>query len=345
MNEVIDGSTGEVVNGNGAHLVRLPQAGDGSGVNLLKILEERAKLLERILDYAIAATHTEQWFDLGGKAWPSGPACESMARRCGVSITNVRNTKRQSSDDKGDFYIYVCEATASLPSGFDSIEAFGTCSSRDTFLGTETSAGRAMSEIDEGNIMKAAYTNMLVNAVTRLLGVRNLSWERLGGLGLDRSKMGAVKYNSGAKGGGQQAAGANIELKFGKAKGKTIGELTDAELVDYLAIFEKDLANPEKEKYRSNTEKQIAAVKAVQASRANAKAGTETKAPENASPYERIKALFNAANYPPEKRLETVKRVTQTDSAEKLTEAHVKAIADALQVWKSEQGQAGGEKW
>lgn len=345
MNEqVVDGSTGEVV-GNLGQMVRLPTAGEQSP-NLLKILEERAKLIERILDYAIGATHPQQWCDFAGKPWPTGPACESMARRCGVSITNVRSTKRSSSDDKGDFYLYVCEATVQLPSGFDSIEAFGTCSSRDTFLGTETSAGRKVSEIDEGNIMKAAYTNMIVNGVTRLLGVRNLSWDRLAALGLDKSKMGSVQFASGSRGGGQQASGSDLEFKFGRCKGKKVGEVDDSDLHYYLGIFEKDLADPEKAKYKANTEKQIAAVKAEQAKRANAKAGTEAKTNgTQPSVWSRISQILSSLGMPTDKHGEFARGVTKKTQPSELDEADVAAVHDAAQLWKQQNAQASGEKW
>ena len=259
---------------------------DPSQIDLLGMIEKRNKLLERVLEYAIKATHPEQWTDLGGSPWPSAAACESMARRCGVKWHGLQHNKRMSSDERGDFYLYECTGTVELPSGFDSIEALGTCSSRDTFLGTETNAGRELSEIDEGSIMKAAFSNFIVNGVTRLLGVRRLSWARLAELGIGRDGMSKVEFNAGSKGGGQKAAGADIEVKFGKAKGQTIGQLSDEHLAWYLEVFEKDLADPEKAKYRANTEKQIAAVKAQQAARAS-----KPRTNGEPTPYEKCFAL------------------------------------------------------
>lgn len=335
-----DTRTGEVVETSPVQsLVRVQ---NDVAPDLLKMIENRGALLERILDYAIKSTHPEQWFDLGGKPWPSGSACESMARRCGVSIINVQKLKRQSSDDRGDFYIWECSATFVLPSGYDSIEAFGTCASRDNFLGTDTGAGRELSEIDEGNIMKASYTNMLVNGITRLLGVRNLSWQRLEQLGLSRGAMGKVEYKSGSKGGGQQAAGGDLEIKFGKGKGKKLSELDDADLAYYLGRFEADVTDPEKAKFKTNAEKQVAAAKAEQARRANAKAGTEAKPTGPVTIWQRVQQLLGVAGIAPEKQGEWVKGVTGKTHPKELVEEDVAAVQTAL---AKEKAQAGGDGW
>lgn len=337
--EQYDTVTGEVVHPVQT-LARVPVATSG-GPDLLEILNKRNHLLERVLDYAISATHPEQWFDLGGKPWPGGPACESMARRCGVSVTSVRTTKRPSSDDKGEFYLYLCEGVVSLPSGFDSIEALGTCSSRDTFLGTETNAGRELSEVDEGSILKAAYTNMIVNGVTRLLGVRSLSWDRLATLGLERGKMGKVEFNAGAKGGGQKAAGSDLVFKFGPGKDKKVSDATDDDLAWYVPRFEKDLGDPEKAKFKKNTETQLATVKAEQARRANAKAGTTAMTSTAVSLWARIQQLLTEAKMDPAKHGEFVKSVTKKVGPNQLLESDVAAVHDALDVLEKEKSQAG----
>lgn len=333
-----DGQTGEVIDGQ---LVRAPQQGS-TPVDLLAIIEKRNQLLERVLQYAIQATHAEQWNDLGGKPWPTGPACEAMARRCGVSLTNVSQQKQLSSDDKGEFYIWVVRGTASLPSGYDSIEVFGTCSSRDSFLGTETTAGRAMSEIDEGNIMKAAYTNMEVNAITRLLGVRNLSWDRLGQVGLDRSKMGKVDYESGARGGGKRAEGGDIEIKWGNGKGKKLRELNDEDLAFYVSRWAEEIekADPAKAKFKANTEKSLAAGKEEQAKRANAKAGTAAPgAQTSVTVWQRLQQLAAAQNLPIEKLKELIKQIVKKEKVNptELTEKDLTDIADAIALLKKQE--------
>lgn len=327
MNEQREGQ-GEVVSGT---LVRQQPVEDE-----LQRLERRATLMPRLIELAIKSTHPAQWMNLGGKPWPTGAACEVMARTCGVKISDVHLEKEWSKDNLGEFYIYRCTGTFSLPTEYDSVVVVGTCTSRDQALGTETGEGRELSDVDEGNIMKAAYTNMEVNGVTRLLGVRNYDWERLAKYGIAKDGLASVEYEAGAKGGGRsKATGADIEIKFGKAKGKKIGELTDDELVDHRSFFEKSLKSDDANevKYRKNTQKNFDAVVAVQAERANAKAGTAAK-PASTAPsfWERLKVLAASRNVK-EDRLKTLtKGAMKKDKVlpSEITEADFSAIADAL---------------
>jgi DNA polymerase III delta prime subunit len=72
----------------------------------------------------------------------------------------------------------------------------GTCSSRDKFFSESKGVLKPDSDIDETNIKKAAYTNMTTNAVSRLLGLRNLTWEQLKAGNINKEKLQAVDYNS-----------------------------------------------------------------------------------------------------------------------------------------------------
>jgi hypothetical protein len=260
-------------------------------IDPLAIIEQRNKMLEKVLDYAIRATHSGQWVNQNGKPWPMAAAAEVMARRCAVRVRDVKSKKLPSSDDKGPFYLYLVEATASLPGEWDSIEAMGTCSSRDQFLGTETGAGRALSEIDEGNILKAAYSNMLVNAVTRLLGVRNMTWERLAELGIDQGGAAKVEYRHGSQGGGGAAKpSGDLKVKFGRNKDKMLSECPDADIRWLIACWEKDLKDSSKSKFHANSQESIKIARAILESRSGAQkpapsAPASSDSDEEASPF------------------------------------------------------------
>lgn len=243
-------------------------------VDPLVIIEQRNELLGRLLNYAIQATHAGQWVDQQGKPYPTAAAAEVMARRCAVRIDGVQVNKSQSSDDKGQFYLYVATCTASLPGEYDSIQAIGTCSSRDQFLGTETQNGRVLSEIDEGNIMKAAYSNMVVNAVTRLLGVRNMTWEQLEKLGIAKDGAAHVEYQKGGRGGGGTGSTSDPQIKWGNGKGKRVSELEDKDLAFYLRKYEEDVLKEDPKWHKANVTMRDA-LKAETAKRA----GKTTEAP------------------------------------------------------------------
>jgi hypothetical protein len=315
---------GEVVN-RGALMKSQPDE--------LERLERRAALMPRLIELSIRSTHPAQWMNISGKPWPTGAACEVMARTCGVKITNVKLEKQDSLDDKGPFYNYVATGTFSLPTDYDSVEVVGTCSSRDQALGTEAGDGRKLSEIDEGNIMKAAYTNMEVNGVTRLLGVRNFSWERLKEYGIDKDGLASVEFEQGAKGGKARSPALEEVVKFGPAIGQSFAAMNDGDLNTYLEIYKKEIPDPEKAKFKRKNEGRVTAITAELARRANEKAGTAaSKTNSQPSFWERLKQLAGARNVPEDTLKAVTKRVLQTDKVtpSELTEAQFSAIADAL---------------
>ena len=75
----------------------------------------------------------------------------------------------------------------------------GTCSQRDAFFAKAKGEWLDSIEVDETNIMKASYSNFVVNGITHLLGLRNLTWEQVVNAGIDKSKVLKVDYQSGSK--------------------------------------------------------------------------------------------------------------------------------------------------
>jgi hypothetical protein len=255
-------------------------------------LERRAAAFDRLLAIAISATQPHHWFDQQGKPYLGAAGSEVVGRKLGVKWAGVQYTQSKFEDDKGEYYEWSVTATFSLPGGLDSIESIGTCSSRDNFLGTETRAGRELADVDIGNIRKAAYSNMIVNGVTRLLGIRGLTWQQLSQFGITADGATKVDYKTGNKGGGAPTGGdGGLTFKFGRCKGKGVFEVSADDLNWYLASFKKDLGDPEKAKYKANTEKQIAAVEHELARRANEKAGVGAKPAAGPSMWSRIITL------------------------------------------------------
>lgn len=304
-----------------------------SEADILAIVEKRNQLLERLLDYSLSATNPTHWSNQQGKPYLGAAGSEAVARRCAVRIANTKWFREDRADDKGDFYQYVYTGTFSLPGSYDSIEAVGTCSSRDQFLGTETSAGRKLSEVEEGNILKASYSNMMVNGVQRLLGLRSLTWERLAKYGITPDAVQSVNYKSGARGGGSSGNGGGAnEIRFGNAKGKVIEQLTDQDLKWYRDAFARDLQNPEKEKYKSNNERMLKAIEAEIGKRASgAPAGGPT-----ASPFQKIMAIAQKLNIAANAVGPIVKGSTGKASAHALTEEDVAKAEAALTQYAQE---------
>lgn len=312
----------------------------------LASLDRRNRLMDRILGYAITSTFPSQWMDIGGKPYPTGPACEAMARRCAVSITDVESEREEREDEMGSFYLWTYRGRFSLPGGRDVIHAEGHCSSRDQFLGSPPpkvgeKAIREEWEVEEGNIRQAAYTNMTNNGITRLLGVRNLSWERLCALlGVEREKFGSVHFDQGGRGGGRGKSSDDVEIKWGTAKGKKLSELSDDDVKFYLGAWKRDLEDASKEKYHSSCKRNIEVAEKLLAGRANKASGvsSDTQNGQTISVWKRVLALDEAKGVGEADLKSVVKDSTKKQNAAELVEADLSTIKAALADWKKKVG-------
>jgi hypothetical protein len=160
--------------------------------------ERRAEVLKKVLTVAIKRTNPTDWVDQNGKPYLGGSGCEKIAPLFGLKMEGCVNQRNEREDEKGKYYIYTFMARFHWAAG--DIEAIGTCSSRDKFFAWDKEAKgyKPLYEVDETNIMKAAYTNLTVNGVTRALGIRSLTWEDLERAGLKRDSVAKVEYNKGA---------------------------------------------------------------------------------------------------------------------------------------------------
>lgn len=200
--------------------------------DVLAIAEKRSTMLKRFIELSLKHTNKIDWVDQNGKPYLTASGAEKVARLFGVKIHSVNYRKVHSQDDRGDFYIYEYTGVAELPSKFDSIEAVGTCTSRDVFFAKKGQEWRKLSDIDESNIMKAAYSNLLVNAITRLLGIRNMTWEQVEAAGaFKRSDVQKVEYQNGSQVGGYMISEAQGKRLYAKCKAANVtGETLKAHL-------------------------------------------------------------------------------------------------------------------
>jgi len=166
---------------------------------IIALAETRLKNVEKLITLSLSRTNENDWVDQNGRPYLTGSGAEKIARLFGIKLHSIESKKIESRDEKGPFYFYQYTGVAELPGGIDSIEAVGTCSSKDVFFAKKGGEWKPMSEVDETNIMKSAYTNFEVNAITRLLGIRNLTWDRVKAAGIKVDKVAKVQYQSGAQ--------------------------------------------------------------------------------------------------------------------------------------------------
>lgn len=214
---------------NERELVVLP----GTGItettdDIIASAERRLAKVEKIIELSLKRTNQNDWVDQQGKPYLTSSGAEKIARLFGVCWKILKSEKIISEDEKGHFYFYQVTGVFSLGKGVDSIEAVGTCSSKDQFFAKVHGELRPLSEVEETNIMKAAYSNCVVNGITRLLGIRNLTWEQVKAGGIDQSKVAKVDYATGGAGGGKiSEAQAKRFFAIAKTSGKKEEEIRE----------------------------------------------------------------------------------------------------------------------
>jgi hypothetical protein len=183
--------------------------------DIISIAQRRENIIDKLMTLALKRTNERDWMSVEGGPYIGHSGAEKVARLFGIKLYNIQTVKEWSEDSKGRFYIYKTTGASALPGGFDSIEALGTCSQRDKFFAWTNGAWKDTAEIDETNIMKASYSNFVVNAITHLLGLRNLTWEDLKGVGIDPSKVQKVEYQKGSQKSELSESGKALRTKLG----------------------------------------------------------------------------------------------------------------------------------
>jgi len=171
----------------------LPAIADNTIIAVAENAEKRIEAVKKIKSLALKVTNGLDWVDMGGKPYLQSSGGEKIARLFGISWQINEPT---ITTEEGGHFTYTYTGIFSL--GGVSIEAVGTRSSKDPFFSRAHGSDVLPSEIDKGDVKKAAFTNLTANGITRLLGIRNLTWEELGVAGIQKGK--GVTYNQGDQG-------------------------------------------------------------------------------------------------------------------------------------------------
>ncbi len=166
-------------------------------VELAAQAERRVEAINKIKQYSLRLTQPGDWVDQNGRPYLQVSGAEKIARLFGISW---RIDEPIREELEGGHYIYTYKGYFSLAGA--EIEAIGSRSSKDPFFKRYVYVNGERkelppSEIDPGDVKKAAYTNCIGNGITRLLGLRNISYEDLEKVaGIKREQITKIKYGS-----------------------------------------------------------------------------------------------------------------------------------------------------
>lgn len=178
----------------------LPAIADTSLTALADQAEKRIEAMNKIKKIALRLTNAHDWVDENGRPYLQASGAEKVGRLFGISW---RISEPLKDDLEGGHFMFTYTGEFSLAGA--TIEAVGTRSSKDPFFkkykyGDDQRIELPPSEIDPGDVKKAAYTNLLGNGITRMLGIRNLTYDDLQEFaGISKNQITSVEFKKGGK--------------------------------------------------------------------------------------------------------------------------------------------------
>jgi len=188
-----------------ADVVSTPIA-DETLISLAEQAEKRIDAMAKIKRVSLKLTNRHDWTDQGGKPYLQVSGAEKIARMFGISW---KISGPDFEPQEGGHFAFTYKGYFSLAGA--SIEVIGTRSSKDGFFkkydwskkdtdGNNVKTELPPSEIDRGDVKKAAYTNCIGNGITRILGLRNMTYEDLEEFaGIKKEDIGKVDYKKKGK--------------------------------------------------------------------------------------------------------------------------------------------------
>jgi hypothetical protein len=135
---------------------------------LKEIAEKRVKFFRMLALLSLERTSVHDWADMGGKPYLQATGAEKIAPLWGINTWDTKITIEMDAETGLPTY-QVSGRVGSRVLGIE-MDVIGGRNANDDFF-------RKQPHLDLEDVRKAAYSNFLVNAITRLVGLRGLTWE------------------------------------------------------------------------------------------------------------------------------------------------------------------------
>lgn len=173
----------------------VPAIADDTLLAIAKMAEARIDAVIKIKQLALKVTNASDWTDQQGKPYLQASGSEKVANLFNISW-QIDEPRMEEEVDGAITYIY--KGRFSL--GGRAIEVEGSRSSRDEFFKKyvwENGEKKGEKPLDRRDLKMAAMTNLLGNGITRILGIRNLTWEDLEAFaGIKKEQVAAIQYKT-----------------------------------------------------------------------------------------------------------------------------------------------------
>jgi hypothetical protein len=160
--------------------------------DFVKQFEKGVEVYKRWVSVCYRLTRESHWLRRDTKYSLQGPGAEALMNPLGISFERPTFRREDMTDERGGFYAYWCEGYVESRTLSRRGWYIGYSDSRDQFFiarpGWNPKSG-------EGDVKKSAMMNWIVNAVTRIAGIRDPDPESLKAAGLKPEQIPVADYS------------------------------------------------------------------------------------------------------------------------------------------------------
>jgi hypothetical protein len=168
--------------------------------------EKRVEVYKKIRLVSLKSTAPQDWLNHHGNPYLTDDGAKAVAKIWGIDIFGLKVWKDFTSDENGPYFIVYASGKAYSKSLKAYVEDIGVCSQHDEFFGVADKKFKALSDLDEGSITKAAVTNLRQRLIKAIVGLKNVTWDELAQAGFNVEQIKAGKVIEGKAGGQKQKA-------------------------------------------------------------------------------------------------------------------------------------------
>jgi hypothetical protein len=199
--------------------------------------EAMIEAVKKIKQVSLAVTNAKDWTDQQGNPYLQASGAEKVGNLWNISWRFLTPEPIFEEDPDGH-YTFTYQGEFSMPNG-RTIQAEGSRSSRDPFFkqnlyenGKFIKEKTIQERDNKRDVKMAALTNLLGNGITRILGIRNLTWE-------DLEKFALIKQEEVRKIQYKEKGESKAPIREPQKKGEG-GQAAENVSVSIKSIFHKD---------------------------------------------------------------------------------------------------------
>jgi hypothetical protein len=212
--------------------------------------ERRIDAVKKIKNISLRITNYLDWVNEDGKPYLQGSGAEKVARLWGINF-GIVDLKKEHLEGGHIRYVYTGYFTLKGAR----IEAVGIRASNQPFFAKRWDNEKKehymldANMVDQANVQKSAFSNCIANGVTRILGIRNMTFEDLQEAGVEVEKIKGFTF----KKKGKDKPKTNGPAANGKQDLNPFESLDDfrqvsqPRMVGVLLSLEKNLTTEQKE--------------------------------------------------------------------------------------------------